>query len=107
MKFRPGLTAQTVTHFVAAESAHGVSVDGEKHVAGFETGLGRWRSLLGLGDVSLFVFALSDVRAYASELAGGDGEEIFLHLFGYIFSVGVDFIEHGVDGRRNRLVGVD
>lgn len=85
----------------------GVAVDGDEAVAGAQPGTLGGATLIGRRHIHPALFALHNVGADAAVFARVERFEVVLLALGNILGVGVEVVEHRVDGIAGGLIGVD
>ncbi len=105
---RVRLSLEFGTDAVAAPSLHAVAVDDVDAVARSQSGARGGASLIGARDIHArsAVGALHDVGTYAAILPRGHHVEVVHVLGGDVLGVGVDVVEHGVDGILDGAFGI-
>ena len=105
-----GLSLEVLAHLVAGPSVGAIAVNHDDAVARAQAGTCRGATLVGAADVDAFLAvdgAFHQITADAAILTSADGHELFGLLGGDILGVGVDVIEHGVDGVLDGLLRIN
>ena len=108
LELRVGLPLQALAHLPVFPLGGRVAVDGHDAVARLEARLGRRAALVGLAYAhARAVVARHDIGPYAAILARRYHHKVVLIFGRDILGVGVDVVEHAVDGRRYGLLGIE
>ena len=105
-----GLSLEVLAHLVAGPGVGAVAVNHDDAVARPQAGTCRGAALVWSADIDAFLTvdgAFHQITADAAILTSADGHELFGLLGGDVLGVGVDVVEHRVDGVLDGLLRIN